>query len=252
MRVPERVAAELRGTVAALAFLTRVPVGCRLAFDGEDLARGALVFPLVGAAIGAFTAATGLVLAATLPAAVAGAVALATAVAITGSLHLDGLADTADSLGARSSDEALEIMRDPRVGAYGVAAVALILLVEASALASLVEHERVAGVVAAFCLSRCVAPAIAAVLPYARASAGLATTLAGRGFARACAALAVAAALVVAINPRHVALLLGAAVVCGAVAARASRRRFGGVTGDTLGAAVAVTEAVCLVVACAS
>jgi adenosylcobinamide-GDP ribazoletransferase len=251
MPVVERVRAELRGGAAALAFLTRLPLGRMVEVDGDDLARGALAFPLVGAVTGAATALSATALAHYLPDAVVGALALSVAVVLSGGLHIDGLADTADAIGGRSRDAALAIMRDPRVGSYGVAAVALVLLVEASALTALIAAHRLRAVVAAFALARAVAPSIAAALPYARATPGLATSLAGRGGGRALGAVVFAIALVVALRPAHRWLMVGCAVGWAVLAAVFSRRRFAGVTGDTLGAAIAIAEAACLVAACA-
>ncbi len=99
---------------AALAFLTRIPVGRWFDFDGEDVARAGLVFPLVGAAIGAMIGATAVLLDRTLPPFLAVALALALQVSLTGALHVGALADTADAMGGRSRKHALEIMRDPR------------------------------------------------------------------------------------------------------------------------------------------
>src|ERR1700730_3975956 len=88
--------------VAAVGFLTRVPV------RATDPARGAALFPVIGAGIGAVTGGTTYGLAQFLPALAAAGIALAIGALLTGALHLDGLADTADALGARTRDRALE------------------------------------------------------------------------------------------------------------------------------------------------
>ena len=138
-----------RGAAAAVAFLTRIPVGRRVALDGDDVARGAVLFPLVGAGIGAVVGATAAGLAHVLPAARRRRDrARRSARLLTGALHLDGLADTADALGARSRERALEIMRDHATGAFGTAALVLDLLVKAAALAALAPHGRTVVVVA--------------------------------------------------------------------------------------------------------
>src|SRR3954453_18103031 len=165
MQIVDLAARELRGAVAALAFLTSVPVGRAIRIEDGDVARAAPAFPLVGGAIGAAAAWCGVFLVRHIPTAAASAVALIVAVGLTGGLHLDGLADTADAIGGRSRDDALAIMRDPRVGSYGLAAVVLALLVEAGALGALITGRRIADVAVAFGLSRAVAPVIAASLP---------------------------------------------------------------------------------------
>src|SRR5919109_3925045 len=122
-------ASQLRALAGAVSFLTRVPVGRRLALDGADVARGALLFPVVGAGIGAAVGLAAVLLDEPLPALPAAALALALGLLLTGAMHLDGLADTADALGGRSRAEALSIMRDHAVGTYGVAALIVDLLV---------------------------------------------------------------------------------------------------------------------------
>src|SRR5437763_15133036 len=102
--------ASARAAVAAVAFLTRLPVGRSVTVDAADVGRGAVLFPVVGAGIGAVAglAATGLE--GPLPPLVAGGLAVAVAVALTGALHLDALADSADALGAGTRERALEVM----------------------------------------------------------------------------------------------------------------------------------------------
>jgi adenosylcobinamide-GDP ribazoletransferase len=248
MRVADLARREVRGWAAAVAFLTRIPVGRVVVLDAPDLARGVVAFPIVGALIGAAAVGAGSVLSDHVPPTVAGVLALTVAVALTGALHLDGLADTADAIGGSSPDAALAIMRDPRVGSFGVAAVAVLLLIEANALAVLVAEQRIAPVVASFALARAVGPLIAAALPYARPGPGLARSVAGR--VRALAAASVGVVVVFALATQRAPALTACAAVCAVAVAAFSRRRFGGATGDTLGAAVAVTEAACLVVAC--
>ncbi|HEX6715303.1 MAG TPA: adenosylcobinamide-GDP ribazoletransferase [Thermoleophilaceae bacterium] len=255
-----RVADELRGLAAAVAFLTRVPAGRAIELGAPDVARGVVAFPLVGAAIGLATGATATWLSGPLPAGTAGAVALLVAVVLTGALHLDGLADTADAIGGRTREASLGIMRDPRVGSYGAVAIAMLLLIEASALAALGRDARTVDVVAAFALARAVAPAVAALLPYAREGDGLGRALNARegdGLGRALTsrvrpplAVAVALALVAVLQPRHLLALVSVAAACACGAAAFCRQRFGGMTGDTLGATIAVTQMVCLAVAC--
>jgi adenosylcobinamide-GDP ribazoletransferase len=249
MPVAGRLRAEARAGGAAVAFLTRLPADRLITANASDLARAAPAFPVVGAALGAAVGAAASLLAGPCPPAVAAGVALALGAIATGGIHLDGLADTADALGARSREQALAIMRDPRIGSYGASALVLGLLVEAGALASLAERGAVVPAMAAFGLSRAVAPVLASLLPYARPGAGLAQSLARASRIRAGVGALVACTLVAALEPSQAPLLIAAAVACCAAAWVLCRRRFGGVTGDTLGAAIVVTEATCLVIA---
>src|SRR6266446_2176938 len=159
----------LRAPLAAVAFLTRVPVARLVIIDGADVARGAALFPAVGAGIGAAVGGTAYGLARVLPALPAAGIALGVGVLLTGALHLDGLADTADALGARTRDRALEIMREHAIGAYGATAIALDLVVKASALAVLAEGRGViVYAIAAGSLSRAVPVLLGLALPSVR------------------------------------------------------------------------------------
>lgn len=223
----------------ALIFLTRLPLRSDTALDLRDLARASYVFPLVGALVGALAAlaywAALLVGLPSLPASIA---ALATLIAVTGALHEDGLADTADSLGAGDDRErALAIMRDSRIGTYGTIALVLALVARLIALAGLWDPAVVAGVlIAVGALSRAALPVVMLVQPPARRD-GLA---AGAGCPppwRVAAGCALALLVSLACLPAAKALLAVAALcVVTALVAWRLRRRFGGHTGDTLGA----------------
>jgi adenosylcobinamide-GDP ribazoletransferase len=243
-------AASARVAAAAVTFLTRVPLARRIELDATDIGRGAVLFPLVGAGIGALAGLAAAGLEGPLPPLVAGGLAVGVAVALSGALHVDALADTADALGAHSRERALEIMRDPRLGAFGVAAIALALVVEAASVGALANRgDAVAGFAVAGALSRAAPAPLAAALPYARSTGGPGSVLSGR-VSTVASALASGLAVLIAV------LLLGwdgvivagaaagIAVVCGA----GSRLWLGGVTGDTLGATVQLAEIAALVV----
>jgi adenosylcobinamide-GDP ribazoletransferase len=243
-------AASARAAFAAVAFLTRIPLGRRIELDASDVGRGAVLFPVVGAGIGAVAGLAAAGLEGPLPSLVAGGLAVGVAAALTGALHLDALADSADALGAGTRERALEIMRDPHLGAFGVAAVALAVLVESAALGALADAgDAVAGFAAAGALSRAVAAPLAAALPYARADGGTGSVLSGRvTLVASAASCGVALAIAVLLLGWDGVVLAGAAagiaVLCGA----GSRLWLGGVTGDTLGATVQVAEIAALVV----
>jgi adenosylcobinamide-GDP ribazoletransferase len=245
--------ASVRAGAGAVSFLTRVPVGRYVDVDGADVARGATVFPLVGAGVGALTAAVALAAAHALPAFVAAALGVAAAALVTGAMHLDALADTADALGARRREEALAIMRDSRIGTFGAVALALDLLLKVGCVAALLDRgHAVAGLVAAGALSRAASPLLAAVLPYPRVEGGPGSVLTGH--------LSVPAAVVAAALGAAISLLAwwpsGAWLVVAAAAVAATlglwyRRWLRGATGDCLGAATELCETAVLVVTAA-
>jgi adenosylcobinamide-GDP ribazoletransferase len=223
----------------ASVFLTRLPVRLEGVFGLKDLAAAVWAFPLVGVAIGlvgglGFMAATGLGLP-SLPAAI---VAIAAMAFVTGALHEDGLADTCDGLGAgRDRLRALEIMRDSRVGSYGVIALVLSLLARIGALASLWDPFQVLAVlVAAGAASRATMPVVMHLQPSAR-DHGLAASAGRPGRERVALGCALALAIVLAALPLGTALrAVLALAVAAAVTALWLGRRLGGCTGDTLGA----------------
>ncbi len=232
---------ELRATLAAVTFLTRLPVGGRLALGGEDIQRAGAYFPLVGAAIGAGVAAV-----ANRAGADAGVVAGTLA---TGALHLDALADVADAGGADTRERALEVMRDPNIGAFGATAIVCELLLKRSALVTLAKQRQgVRAGLAAGALSRATPVLLAAVLPYAR-SEGTAAALSRGGGLRATAAAVIALAVAITALGRDGVRL--AAVAGGLTSATAAvlNRWLGGVTGDALGASVELTETALLLLA---
>lgn len=244
----------MRAAAGALAFLTRVPLGSRLTLDAGDVGAGAVFFPLVGAAVGGAVAATLVLLDGPLSALLAAALALAAGTVLTGAMHLDALADTADALAAVTRERALEIMRDHATGAYGTAAIALDVLVKAAALAELAAGDGWRGVVAAAALARAVPLGLAATLPYARPEApGAGRVLTDRlTGSRTVAGIALAAAIAALLLGVEALALLAVAAVTAALLLVWFRRRLGGVTGDALGASVELTETLALVVAAAT
>jgi adenosylcobinamide-GDP ribazoletransferase len=235
----------LDALATALGFLTRVPVPGR-----GDLVRAAPLFPLVGAALGAAVGACAAGLADLVPVLAAAAVATALELILTGALHLDGLADSADGLAGRERDRALEIMRDPLLGTYGGAALALDLVAKVGALAALAEADQILPVVAAFAAGRAASLPLAAALPYARRDGGTGSLLAGRlRAAPAAAGVVLAAAIAVGAAGWTGAAILACLAVVTPVTAVLARRRIGGVTGDVLGAATELTTTAGLIVA---
>lgn len=239
-----------RGPRGALAFLT--PIG-----GASPPTPGALAwFPVVGAAIGG---ALGLLWWATdkaWPAAVAAALVVAGDLVLTGMLHVDGLVDSADGLlPPRTAEKRLAIMRSPDVGAFGIAAAGVVLLLRWVAVDAIAPS--VVLLVGVYAASRTVMATAAVVVPYARAQdGGLATAFVGRGAAvpgvvAAVVGTAVAVTCVLLWHPVAGAVSLAAGVAAAGAVLWLAVRRVGGYTGDVLGAAGVVLETVALVTAAA-
>jgi adenosylcobinamide-GDP ribazoletransferase len=215
------------------------------------LARAQRVFPLVGAMIGAATGAFYLAFAATgIPPLAAAALALGAGALLTGALHEDGLGDVADGFGGgRDRDKKLAIMRDSRLGTYGMLALIVAFAAKAAALPAL-GSATVPALIAAHALGRAVIPVMAATMPYAR-SDGLGQSAGRPEHTNVVIAIVFGAAIALLCLPLAQALLaIGLTVVGGAAVALLAQRQIGGVTGDVFGAAEQVVEiAVLLLVA---
>ncbi|GGJ84794.1 adenosylcobinamide-GDP ribazoletransferase [Pilimelia anulata] len=244
-----------RGLRLAAGTFTVLPVRAGPA-DRSAAAVAMAAAPWLGLALGALLGAAALGLRAALPSPLlVGALVWALAALLTRGLHLDGLADTVDALGSyRRGDAGLAVMKRADIGPFGVAALAGTLLVQAAALGALADRPAVpllAGVAAAHGAGRlAVAYACRRGVPAAR-PAGLGALVAGTvgPLALAAGTLAVLAAAVPAVPGRwwQGPAAAAAALALGLLLVRHAVRRFGGVTGDVLGAAVEVTTAATLV-----
>jgi adenosylcobinamide-GDP ribazoletransferase len=246
-------ASALRAAAAAVAFLTRIPIGRAVALDERDVGRGAALFPLVGAGVGALAGLAAEAAEPALPALAAGGIGVGVLLVVTGAFHLDALADTADALSASTRERALEIMRDPRIGTFGAAAIALAVLLEASALGALATRGwALEAMVVAGALSRGAALPAAWTLPYARAAGGPGSVLTGRVSALGTlTGLALASALAVWMLGWDGLIVAGAAGIVAVAGIVLCRFWLTGVTGDTLGATTEIAQVVTLLVAVA-
>jgi adenosylcobinamide-GDP ribazoletransferase len=159
----------MRGLLTAVGFLTIMPVGVGHRPPGGDFGRAAVWFPVVGLLLGLALAGLDWCGRALWDPYVAAALVLGAGVVATGGLHIDGLMDTADALFSRQSRERmLEIMRDPRSGALGVAAAVCLLAAKFAAYSHLSgpDHWRVIG--AALAAGRVAMIVAVGVFPYAR------------------------------------------------------------------------------------
>jgi adenosylcobinamide-GDP ribazoletransferase len=250
--VPARPGAmrPLRDARLAFQFLTRLPVGSG-AMSGADLGRSCAWFPLPGAAMGLLVAAGSWLIGPHLPPALVGVLAAAALAALSGALHLDGVADVFDGLGGGhgNRERTLAIMRDSRIGALGATALVLVLVAKAVALGDLVGRGELWPLVVAPAVARFAAVPLVVLFPYARPE-GLGKAFQGTAGRRE---IAVAAVLTAAVIARFVpgALAASAAALAAAGAlALLVYRRLGGLTGDVYGACIELAELAFLVTAC--
>ncbi len=233
----------------ALTFLTKFPWPWPGPSDETALARSMFWFPWVGALLGlafwgAWTALTKI-----LPGPAAAALLLAFTVWITGGLHLDGLADTADGLGGgRTPVEALRIMKDSRVGAFGVISLIVALVLKFALFLSFATTPGGTGALLLYpVISRWGMVLLAYLSPYARPEGGLgqAMTLGVSRRVAACASLSAGALSFAFLGVPGLALfgVAGLAVWLGSLS---FQKRLGGITGDVLGATNEVLEVLVL------
>ena len=230
---------------AGLAFLTILPIPRRWCGDSRDLERSLVWFPLIGLLLGVIIAGLDAAFVATLPVLPASVLTVIAMVAISGALHLDGLADTADGfLSSRPRERILEIMRDSRVGPMGVLAIVGMLMLKVAAVASLAPAARF-GTVLLMPLAGRVAPVVLmSTLGYVREN-GLVTAFGRKRtlFAPLLALVSLAAAGFIAAGAPGLAAAASALGVT-AIFGLWCRAKIGGYTGDTLGAVCELAEVV--------
>ena len=238
----------------AASFATIVPVASsKQAVDGA-VARATWALPLAGLLVGlAGAAAYALASWLGLPSAIAALLALATTTLITGALHEDGLADTADGLGGgRTRERKLEIMRDSRIGSYGVCALILSFGLRWSALAAIANPWMVMlALVSAHAAARAGVPAFMSLVPPARPDGLSASAGSPPGRSVAIAFGLGTLGLALALGPARALVGLVLLSLAGLILARLAIRQIGGQTGDILGAFEQVGEILILLVAAA-
>jgi len=164
---------ELRLFLTAVQFFTRIPVPAWVGHSAQQLEQAARYLPLVGILVGLISAAMLWLCAQILPLSLAVVLCIAAGILITGAFHEDGLSDFADGIGGgHTREKALAIMKDPRVGAYGVIALLLALLLKYQALLALCGERSLllsgAALIAAHAISRLMAVSIMLTQNYIR------------------------------------------------------------------------------------
>ena len=230
----------------AVQFLTRVPVPVGEAYTPARLAAAPRYYPIVGALVGALCAVVYSFAVAVLTPAVAVLLALATGLLVTGAFHEDGLADTFDGIGGGDREQALEVMRDSRIGTYGALALGVVLATKAAALLALPPGRTAVALIVAHALSRLSAVLVIASSRYLRDHGVGKPTAGGIGAAGLAVALLTGVLFLTwlaFVGGAKAALYTLAGALTGHLFMRALfERRLGGYTGDTLGAVQQLSE----------
>lgn len=242
----------MRRSLAALSvavgFLTVIPVRTD-SVEPRTVGRSLIWFPVVGLLIGFLLAAVDLLAADVFTRGVTVALVLTTGAMLTGAIHLDGLADSADGVfGGRTPARRLEIMRDSRIGSYGVVALILALLLQLAALDALGETDRLRALLLVPALARGGMVLAITSFPYVRPE-GLGRTFKDHASRADLVFVSVVTLLASLLILRGAGLLLWVtAVVVTLAAGWFFSRRLGGLTGDTYGAIAVIDEVVLFLV----
>ena len=243
----------MKSFLAAIQFLTVIPFPKTLATGERELEKSVPFFPVVGLLIGMMAAILGYVMDAVLPPFPACVVVVIFLLAVSGGLHMDGLADAADGFfSARPRERILEIMKDSHIGVMGVIAVVCVIMLKISLLLSLPLSSRPIVIFLMPLAGRCSLVVMMTVLPYVRSEGGLATLFVksrSRIHALWAASFLVIAAALTAQWMGFATGLVTLAVA--ALCALYSFQKIGGYTGDTLGAVCEIAEIVPVLVAVA-
>ena len=243
----------LTDLAVAIAFYTRLPLRPGTPVDGAALARASWCAPLVGALVGALAGlAYWIGYRLNLPPFVCATLAVAAGMLLTGCLHEDGLADTADGFGGETRERALDIMRDGRIGAFGTCALIICLTLRIGAVTDLPRAALVAwALVGAHAAARGILPAFMRLVPPAR-SDGLSAAAGAPAREQAAVAAVIGIVLLwIALGFKSAVVALILMVIGAAVMAWLARRKIGGQTGDVLGAVEQVGETLVLLVTAA-
>ena len=233
--------------LSALQFLTVIPVKLKTANE-QRMAGSMVYFPLVGLLLGLFLAGLNALLSfLNLPFLAMNVITVVVLIVITGGLHLDGLSDTADAfLSARPAEQMLEIMRDSRSGVMGVLSLISVILLKIVLLFSISVSLQLNALMLMCVLSRWSAVATMFFFPYARQEGKAGAFIKGMNlkiFILSTVATVICASIAWQVRGLFVLLIVtGFSYALG----KSSTKKIGGITGDTLGAGIELTEIITL------
>lgn len=232
----------------AAAFLTIFPAARGFDMETGRLGRAMGYFPAVGLTIGLGLVVIDWTLAALIPRAVLDCLLLLILIVATGALHLDGIADLVDGLaGGKDRERALAIMKDSRVGALGVVALVMVLLLKYLSLYHVPAAHKSAALLLMPAAGRWMQVVLAALCPYVRSEGGtggaFVDQVGERELLLGSVTLLVAALVLFGVKGVAFMVLLGVGAL---LLWRYFEHRLGGVTGDVLGAATEISEVLAL------
>lgn len=245
--------------LAALRFLTIIPLPWRRGVSPEELGRSTVYFPVVGIIIGLVLAGLNWVLSLILPSAVVNILLLISLVLLSGALHLDGFADTCDGIaGHKTVEDRWRVMHDSRVGGFGTVGICCLLLAKYISLNSVPGHLSMMTLVMMPAISRWAMVYAVFTYPYARPSGLGKTVKQETGWQRFTIATIITLAAATGLSRwaniayfylSGLAIMAGTCIIITVMAAYL-KRKFAGLTGDTYGAINEVSEVCVLILIC--
>jgi len=238
----------------AVSFLTILPVGREIQATPEQLGRSMGLFPAVGLLLGLGLCVTNWLLDGLLPRAVLDCLLVLLLIAVTGALHLDGVADLIDGLaGSRNRERSLEIMKDSRVGAVGVVGLIMVLLLKYLSLYHVPLELKNAALIFMPTAGRWMQLCLCCYSPYVRSEGGTGSAFVENvgqtEFLRGTATLIVASLVLFWGKGIFLVFLLGIATM---LILNYFEKRLGGITGDVLGAVTEMVEVLVLLLVLAT
>lgn len=243
----------VRELLIGLQFLTRIPVNLSSAPHRAEIGRSILYYPVIGLLLGLVLAAPLAIAAAlgsNIPAGPTAGCMVILWIALTGALHIDGLADAADGWlgGYGNRERTLEIMKDPRSGAAAIAAVLAVILAKFGALLELVEQANWLAILFAPVIGRWAVLVLVLTTPYT-ATSSLGADLASDCPKRPALVIAIGLPLALIFIVPTLFFAIAVALVGLWLLRRIMLQRLGGATGDTTGASVECVEMLALMAA---
>lgn len=234
----------MRIFILSLQFLTRIPLNIDVKAEKEDFAKCVPYFPVVGLITGSFSLLAYFAARWVSPGWFPAVMAVLAMCAVTGALHVDGMADTCDGIfSARSRERMLEIMKDSRIGTHGAIAVIFDLLLKISLLFSLQGDRVIYGLLAAPIAAKTFSAVLLTTSRDARQGSGMGSLfMEGANRSRMLAAVLIGCALTAATGRLPGLVAFAALLPVMLLYKRYIYKKIGGMTGDTLGAANEVFE----------
>jgi adenosylcobinamide-GDP ribazoletransferase len=233
----------------AMQFLTIIPLPFNTRCQQEDLGRSTALFPLAGLTIGAILAGVNWLLTPWLARPLTDALLVMVMAALTGALHLDGLADICDGLAARGSRERfLAVMKDSHVGAAGAVGVALVILLKWQALAAVPETVKWQALLIFPLLGRFAQVLALAGADHARQDGLGAAFIQGMTARHLLVALFITVAACLALLPVKGVIALATVFGVTLIIKGYFQNRLGGLTGDIIGCICELAEIVALII----